>query len=578
MRNPSLVEPLSTTRKARRTRLAIMRTALAVLIAVGGAASIDVIVRAQSGLVGPGGPGQNINVVTGSDNQFVGDLFRQRQQEEVIAISGVNSAHMIVGYNDFRTIDFQHDTGVGTQGPAGLLAKLSDFFRRPWQRERDKVSDAAKAAAANAAWMGFSITDNGGKSWYSGLHPGGGYADVPPPNFPPFPGDEAWKLDSFNSASDPVVGATHNEFFFGGIAFNPPVSAGGDGKGIGFVSRFTDYNDTETGQNIRFDGTRVLLKSDDFVSAPGVVPKFFVDKPSVAAAPGAPGGKAYVYAAFVVFDQSDPAKLSSKILFFRSTNSGETWSAPITVSQPLSRNQSPWIVIDPNNPANVYIGWRVFANPLYPNLTNAIVGKRSTNAGASFTTALPYPVALLLKSFDQPQGNMSPPNPTFPSPRSAAYPTATIDGNGAIHVLVQEYVYPANYPIALLRGLPLAPGSVAVDRRAAGHVDHVIQPGRHMGGPEGHRPRQWRGDAVHAGGDIGGRARTFVCGESRDDTLARHRDVLRRACQRCRGQPGNGGHRHRRRQTVRCARRASQRVLDQWSELQPIRTGFAVHA
>ena len=166
-----------------------------------------------------------------------------------------------------------------------------------------------------------------------------------------------------------------------------------------------------------------------------------------------------MYAAFVVFDTTDPQKLSSKILLYRSSNSGETYSGPVTVSQPLTRNQSPWIIGDQNNPLTVYIGWRVFANPLYPNLTNAIVGRRSTNGGASFTPAVPYPVALLLKAFDQPQGNMSGPNPTLPSPRSAAYPTATIDGNGAIHVLVQEYVYPANHPIALLRGLPLAPGA-----------------------------------------------------------------------------------------------------------------------
>ena len=259
-------------------------TYLSVLLAIVAAASLHVIVRAQ------GGPGQNINVVTGSDDQYIGDLFRQRQQEEVIAISGVNSAHMIVGYNDFRTIDFKDDTGVGPQSPVqGLLATLIDYFRRPWLRGREIEGgrDAEGPAAANAAWMGFSITDNGGKSWYSGLHPGR-YVPLPPPSNPPFPNDEVFKLNDFNSASDPVVGATHNEFFFGGVAFNPPPPLG-DGKGIGFVSRFTDYNDTETGQNIRFDGTRVLLKSDDFVTSP--TQKIFVDKPSVYAIPGAPGTK-----------------------------------------------------------------------------------------------------------------------------------------------------------------------------------------------------------------------------------------------------------------------------------------------
>jgi hypothetical protein len=423
------------------------RTLVAVFVALACAASIDVIVRAQ------GGPGQNINVVTGSANQYTGDLFRQRQQESVIGISSVNPAHMVVAYNDFRTIDYPNDSGVGPQAPVpGLIAKLIDFLRAPWRRERERKGEwEADDAAANNAWIGLSFTDNGGKSWYSGLHPGP-YVSIPPDTDPML--NDAFLLESFEAASDPVMATTHDQFFLGGIAYNP---APGNGKSVGFVSRFTDRNDTEIGQNVHFDGTKVLLKSDDFVTPTS--PSFFVDKPSVAAAPGAPGGKAYVYAAFVVFDQSDPAKLSSKILFFRSTDSGQTWSLPSTISQPLSRNQSPWIVVDPNNPTTVYVGWRVFANPLYPTFTNAIVGRKSTNGGASFTPSVPYPVALLLKAFDQPQGNLSGASPTVPSPRSAAYPTATIDGNGAIHVMVQEYVYPENYSTAYLRGLPLAPGA-----------------------------------------------------------------------------------------------------------------------
>src|SRR6185503_128492 len=178
--------------------------------------------------------------------------------------------------------------------------------------------------------------------------------------------------------------------------------------------------------------------------------RFFVDKPSIAAGPN---GRVYV--AFVVFDQQDPSKLSSKILFFRSSDYGETWSAGTVVSQPLTRNQSPWIVVDPNNENTVYIGWRLFAYPALPNLTNAIVGKKSTNGGQSFSPSIPYPVALLLKAFDAPQVSLSAASPQIP--RSNAYPTATIDGNGAIHVAIQEYVYPPNYPTVSLRGLPLGP-------------------------------------------------------------------------------------------------------------------------
>src|SRR5438128_468019 len=54
-----------------------MRTTTAFLIALFVSASMHVMVRAQNA----GGAGQNINLITGSKDQFRGDLFRQRQNE-----------------------------------------------------------------------------------------------------------------------------------------------------------------------------------------------------------------------------------------------------------------------------------------------------------------------------------------------------------------------------------------------------------------------------------------------------------------------------------------------------------------
>ena len=402
------------------------KTRLVALAAVLVAASSSyVLVRAQ------GAVGQNVNVVTGSGDQFTGDMFRQRQNEPVIGISSVNPMHMMAAYNDYRTVDYPLDVSTV---PPSLWARLREFLKNPFKREGEREGEGEEEdekAAANA-WIGVSFRD--GQQWYSGLHPG--HHLLPPVN-----GAQQWdqspQLTAFDAASDPVMATTQNQFFVGGIAFTP------NGSSAGFVSRWTDHNNTETGQNLHFDGTRLLLTQPM---------NYFVDKPSVAAAPG-PNGQAYVYAAFVVFDQTDPKKLSSKIQFYRSTDSGVTWSGPLTVSQPLTRNQAPWIVVDPSNPQTVYIGWRVFAAQS-GGIANAIVGRKSTNGGASFTPAVPYPVALLLKAFDQPQGSL-PAGP--PIPRSNAYPSAAIDGNGAIHVALQEYVYPVTYPTAALRGLPLGP-------------------------------------------------------------------------------------------------------------------------
>jgi len=381
----------------------------ALAIAVGFAAVLHVVVDAQSNTVG-----RNINVITGSDDQYIGDMFRQRQNEPVLGISSINPSHMMAAYNDYRTVDIQDDAGVGTTSPTqSALAKLLNFLM-PWRHAERK--EASAEADAAQAWIGLSFSDNGGKNWYTGLHPGFHLLANP---IPPT-ADPSWdqaQLLQFDAASDPVIATTHNQFFLAAIAFNP------GGNSVGIVSRFTDRNDTQNGQNIQYDGTRVLLN---------LPATSFVDKPNIAAGPNG-----HVYVAFVVFDTADPSKLSSKIVFFRSANYGATWAGPVTISDPLTRNQSPWILVDPNNENTVYVGWRVFANK-FGGIANAIVGRKSTNAGASFIPSTPYTVAAQLKAFDQPQVQLS--AQTLPIPRSNAYPTATIDRSGAIHAAIQEYV------------------------------------------------------------------------------------------------------------------------------------------
>ncbi len=510
--------------------------ALSLLTFVALAAGAHVILRAQ------GSVSQNINVITGGSDQFVGDVFRQRQNEAVLGISSVNPAHMMAAYNDYRTVDFVDPADLPpAPQQGGIFVKLFELFHRPFHRPGPAVvkgKGQLPMMAAAHAWIGLSFSDDGGNTWYTGLHPGHVSQGA-------IQGAEPWDQSNdlrdvyhLQAASDPVMASTHNEFFVGGIAFNP------GGESVGFVSRFTDLNATETGQNILFDGTRIL------VAQPA---RFFVDKPSIAAAPGAPNGKAYVYAAFVIFDEKDPKKLSSKIVVFRSSNSGETWSEkPLTISQPLTRNQAPWIVVDPNNPRNVYVGWRVFAAQA-GGIANAIVGKRSTNGGQSFEPSFPYPVALLLKAFDQPQGNLLGTPQTLPSPRSNAYPTAVIDGNGGIHVALQEYVNPAT-------GVPLGPfaspttgvpritvtssynqGVLWTPRRA---IDFVPGSGTQFV------------PVLAAVGEPGA-----SCPGRKGPAIARHGDVLRRAIRRRGTEAGTDlRHRRRQRQAVRRTPRRGQRV------------------
>ena len=63
---------------------------LALLVAAVVACGMHVILDAQDQV------GQNINVITGSSDQFIGDMFRQRQNESVGGISSVNPSTMMV--------------------------------------------------------------------------------------------------------------------------------------------------------------------------------------------------------------------------------------------------------------------------------------------------------------------------------------------------------------------------------------------------------------------------------------------------------------------------------------------------
>jgi len=178
----------------------------------------------------------------------------------------VNPEHMIVAYNDYSTVDYAEDQGLGTEGPAqSPVARLFELLLKPFRGDRKHEAaregeDEAAEKAAAQAWIGWSFSDNGGKNWAKGLHPGHPYeteATLAP------------AIKGFEAASDPVIASTHDKFYVGGIAFTP------GGGSAGFVSVLTDYNDTETGRNIRYDFTRSLLSVPDAT--------FFVDKPSVAA-------------------------------------------------------------------------------------------------------------------------------------------------------------------------------------------------------------------------------------------------------------------------------------------------------
>ncbi len=234
-------------------------------------------------------------------------------------------------------------------------------------------------------------------------------------------------LYGLNAASDPVMAsAPSGQFYLGGLAFDR------DGISRIFVARYTDRNNTEGGEDIFYDFTKIIDSGS--TSSNGA----FADKPAIASdVPRAPGVCGNVYMSYTMFDGLQAnGRVRSKLLVARSTDCGVTWSRPFKVNMPYIRNQGSAIAVDPRN-GWVYIIWRDF----YEN--NMLLVK-STDGGRSFSRPLQINGATPIQQFDQP--TLDTPNNTF---RSNGFPTMTVDGDGRVHVAWQERVDSFGVPSAM---------------------------------------------------------------------------------------------------------------------------------
>ena len=156
-----------------------------------------------------------------------------------------------------------------------------------------------------------------------------------------------------------------------------------------------------------------------------------------------PAGAIYVtYTAFTTVGTVQ----NSQILFRRSTDCGVTWSKPIVLSQnddpankPDAEGQGTVIAIDPsvpaNQPAKIYVAWRVFAEPGDPDDANQIRIAKSSNGGLSFDEQEPA-VTFPLSCNKVPTGVGCPfdQGETGTSFRSNGYPGLTVDNAGRVYL------------------------------------------------------------------------------------------------------------------------------------------------
>jgi len=331
--------------------------------------------------------GHNINVISGIQDQFRGDLFLQKQNEPCITALPRNPDHLFAAANDYRTVDF-----------AGLDVPPS-----------------------KDAWMGVYRSYNRGRTWAGGLLPG--YLQDTSP------AGRASPLFGLTAAADPVcVADTTGQVYLGGLAFDR------GGASTMFVAVYEDRNDLEGGDTFRYLRT-VVIDVGSFSSIGE-----FVDKPAIAVdIPHTPCGN--VYFAYAIFDGQDKnGVFRSKVMFSRSTDCGLTWSRPFKLNNTFNRNQGTAIGIDPRD-GTVYVFWRTLLEE------NGIVMVKSTNGGVSFTDPVPISISPPFDqstSFDQPTIKM-PGTPTF---RSNGFPTVALDKDGKLYVAWQERVGTNGSPLA----------------------------------------------------------------------------------------------------------------------------------
>jgi hypothetical protein len=217
-----------------------------------------------------------------------------------------------------------------------------------------------------AGWQGFAYSTDRGENWVDSIVPG--Y-----PQDTSAEGKESPLFGDHTDAGDPIA-AFDNEgnLFVGGIAFNRV------GPILGHVYVATYLTDPHpSGYPLDYERTRIVGRGTPSRNFQGI----FQDKPmlEVDRTGGEHDGNVYVcWSRFTGFGQN-------RILFSRSTDSGETFSKPYSITTPgLASVQGCDIAIEGDG--DVYLTFRTFADSS-ARRADGLGFARSTDGGASFSKA-----------------------------------------------------------------------------------------------------------------------------------------------------------------------------------------------
>jgi hypothetical protein len=217
-----------------------------------------------------------------------------------------------------------------------------------------------------AGWQGFAFSDDRGETWTDSIVPG--YPQDTSPE-----GMESPLFGNHTDAGDPIA-AFDNEgnLFVGGIAFNRVGPINGD---VYVATYLTDPH--PSGFPVDYERTRIVGRGTPSRNFQGI----FQDKPmlEVDRTGGAHDGNVYVcWSRFTGLGQN-------RILFSRSTDSGETFSSPVSITTPgLASVQGCDIAIEGDG--DVYLTFRTFGDNS-SHRADGLAFARSTDGGASFSDA-----------------------------------------------------------------------------------------------------------------------------------------------------------------------------------------------
>jgi hypothetical protein len=222
-------------------------------------------------------------------------------------------------------------------------------------------------------WLGYYRSENAGASFVSSLVPG-------------YPGDAspyaARAQVRTASSGDPVLAWDNEGRLFAGSESSGDVA--GTAKTFGDVWVATYENPGGAGGATTADG-KEFVRSIDVAqgsAAPNLLGVFH-DKTAIEVDRTGGPCNGNVYFAWARFTGNSPNGYNSSVYFVRSTDHGQTFSAPLKLSQTVHDIQFPDIAVTGNG--HVYVTYRQFADVRSNSSVDAIDYNASTDCGASFS-------------------------------------------------------------------------------------------------------------------------------------------------------------------------------------------------